>query len=561
MMKCKRLISLFVAFIMIFATFLTSGITSVFAEEKVITVFSVEDYIHEAEDDSELGVLDMFAEETGITVNYLTFATNEDMYNELKKDPFACDLICPSEYMIMKMMEEDLLRPFKTPANFKEYGSPYIKDVFKGLKIGEGENAKPFMSEDEETSYAVGYRWGTVGLIYNMNAKGGEITAEDFDSWSNLWTKFTKRLTIKDSIRDSYFMGIAYANKETLDSLATDYENGLIELSEYQTAIRAIFNDTSEENVKKVEEGLKALKGNIYGFEVDSGKNDIASGKITINFAWSGDAVYAMDEAEGQGVELYYTVPDEGSNVWFDGWCVPASSNNVDLAVKFIEFLSDPEIVVRNMEYIGYTSGMGGQAVFDNAIDWYGVCTLEESELTKEEYLELSEDDMEYYELCADGTVYEYVYAEDLVYGNDEDGYFADIVYFDEETESVYTEETEIYKVDLGYFFGDGEWIVYTDTIGRQFTAQYPTKDIIDRCVVMNCYDEEANARVTLMWERVKGFTFANWVIILLTVLIVLSIAFVVCFKYKEKLFKKKVANRNFTQYIISSTTNGDNNI
>ena len=529
----------------------------------VLRISNCEDYI-----DEEL--LAEFEELYDCTIEYSTFGTLENLYNDIKITPDRFDLICPSDYMIEKMAKEGMLQKitFSEEGYYKTYVSPYIESTFDSITWTE--NGETVSLSD----YAGCYMWGTLGLTFNPEY----VLGEDMESWSSLWDEKYKNVsTIKDSIRDSYFMGIAYANKEQLDTLSGEYEDTLLELETaftngditanefnagceqalgvYQTAIRAIFNDTSEENVKRVEEGLKALKGNIYGFEVDSGKNDIASGKITINFAWSGDAVYAMDEAEGQGVELYYTVPDEGSNVWFDGWCVPASSNNVDLAVKFIEFLSDPEIVVRNMEYIGYTSGMGGQAVFDNAIDWYGVCTLEQSELTEEEYLELSEDDMEYYELCADGTVYEYVYAEDLVYGNDEDGYFADIVYFDEETESVYAEETEIYKVDLGYFFGDGEWIIYTDTIGRQFTAQYPTKDIIDRCVVMNCYDEEANGRVTLMWERVKGFTFANWVIILLSVLIVLSIAFVVCFKYREKLFKKKVAtykeNKNRKKYKV----------
>ena len=117
----KKIISLATAVLMLGPIALSIGVKSVRAEDEIVlTVFSVEDYIHEAEDDSELGVLDMFKEQTGITVDYQTFATNEDMYNELIKDPYAVDLICPSEYMIMKMMTEDLIRPFETPKNFLE---------------------------------------------------------------------------------------------------------------------------------------------------------------------------------------------------------------------------------------------------------------------------------------------------------------------------------------------------------------------------------------------------------------------------------------------------------
>lgn len=537
----RKVLVFILSFLLLSVNFVGCGSTEDGSGEKVLRISNCEDYI-----DEEL--LAEFEELYDCTIEYSTFGTLENLYNDIKITPDRFDLICPSDYMIEKMAKEGMLQKitFDENGDYNTYVSPYIQNTFESITWQE--NGETISLAD----YAGCYMWGTLGLTFNPEY----VTGEDMESWTSLWDEQYKNVsTIKDSIRDSYFMGIAYANKETLDTLSADYENGLLDLSEYQTAIRAIFNDTSEENVKRVEEGLKALKGNIYGFEVDSGKNDIASGKITINFAWSGDAVYAMDEAETQGVELYYTVPSEGSNVWFDGWCVPKNSNNVDLAVKFIEFLSNPEIVVRNMAYIGYTSGMGGQAVFDNAVDWYGVCTLEESELTEEEYLELSEEDAEYYELTADRKVYEYVYAEDLVTGNDTDGYVANLTYFDEETETIYEEETEIFKVDLGYFFGDGEWIIYTDTVGRQFTAQYPTKDIIDRCVVMNCYDEEANARVTLMWERVKGFTFPTYVIILLAVLIVLIIALVIFLKFKEQIFKnrpqKLKENKNRKKYKV----------
>ena len=259
----KKATSLLLAVLFGFTLFFTSGFSLVKADENVINVFSVEDYIHEGED-GELGVLDIFEEETGIKVNYLTFATNEDMYNELSKDPYACDLLCPSEYMIMKLMEEDMIRSFDTPDNFVKYGSPYIKSVFKGLSIGEGDGARSFMSEDEKTSYAVGYMWGTVGLIYNTTPKsGGEITEQDLSSWTNIWTEFTKKVTIKDSIRDSYFIALAYVYKEELDLARAEYEVTKDAVA-YNNTLTEIFNRTDAESVSKVEKALLDLKNNLY---------------------------------------------------------------------------------------------------------------------------------------------------------------------------------------------------------------------------------------------------------------------------------------------------------
>ena len=395
--------------------------------------------------------------------------------------------------------------------------------------------------------------WGTLGLVYNPEY----VDHEDMKSWAYLWSeKYRTQSTIKDSIRDSIFMGMAYANKAELDVLSLKLKNGEIDVAAYNGRLSEIFNDTKPESIEKVEQCLKDLKKNIYGFEVDSGKNDVASGKININFAWSGDAVYAMDQAEEQGVELYYSVPEEGSNVWFDGWCVPKSSKQADLAVKFIEFLSDPEIACVNMEYIGYTSGLGGERLFENAIDWYGVSSLVESEITYAEYevlVEEAKNDEEkaaeleefletYVILENDKKIYESVYVGDSVTETDE-GCFVTVSYYDEESDAVVTEEIEVYKVDLGYFFGEGEYVLYTETLGRQFSAQYPTEDIINRCVVMNCYDEEANARITLSWERVKGTTLSAAWIIVISVIIVILLAVGIMYRFKVKLFTRNYDN------------------
>lgn len=532
----KKIISLIACLTLAFSMVLGAVPTAIASAETkdyngaVLSICNCEDYI-----DKDL--LLEFKKEFNCEIRYSTFGTLENLYNDIIITPDRYDLICPSDYMIEKMAREGMLQKISLEEDgmYNTYVSPYIKDTFEGITWNDG--------KDKLSDYATCYMWGTLGLTYNPEY----VSHEDLTSWESLWQpEYKNQSTIKDSIRDSYFMGIAYTKKAELDALSAKFASDG-DLAYYQKELSRIFNDTSIDTVNEVGNKLKELKGNIYGFEVDSGKNDVASGKININFAWSGDAVYAMDEAETQGVELYYSVPEEGSNVWFDGWCVPKSSKNVELAKEFIEFMSRPEVVVRNMNYIGYTSGVGGQEVFDGVcVDWYGACTLVESELTFSEYEELSEEDAEYYEVDNQNKVYEYVYVNDqdalganFISGNDQDGYFANVSYINDNGD-LETEETELFKVDLGYFFGEGEWIVYTDTLGRQFSAQYPTEDIIARCVVMNCYDNEANERVVIMWESVKGYTFSDLVLILLAVLVLLIIVGVILIKYRKSIFGKK---------------------
>ncbi len=341
-----------------------------------ITVYSWEDYIDLGYEDSDVegglsesltsrfsndelkkSVIEQFEEESGITVNYVTFATNEEMYNELKNNPDGADLVCPSEYMILKMKDEGMLTPYAVPANWNLNGSPYIKQVFADLGLTSGAE-----------TYATGYMWGTMGYIYNTAV----TNSQELKNWDSILDeKFNKRATIKDSIRDTYILAVGAVYEEELKALDKNDAN-------YSNKIAEIFNRTDEETISKVEEFLKNLKGKLYGFEVDSGKNDMLNGKIDVNFAWSGDAVYAIDTAEEEGLTFEYVVPEEGSNVWFDGWVMPKNADKVN-ATKFLDFICSPEIAIRNMEYIGYTSCISNgieDYVLENG-DEDGACTLD----------------------------------------------------------------------------------------------------------------------------------------------------------------------------------------
>lgn len=386
------------------------------------SVCNVSEYIFEGFDKE---FEDYYYNKTGkkIQLDYEEVDTPEDIDNKMKSGS-VYDVICPSDYMIEKLAREGRLQKIDLGegGNYNTYASPYIKNVFDNISWTNSNGETEKLSE-----YAGGYMWGTLGLVYNPE----KVEANDMKSWSILWeSKYSKKFSVKDSVRDTYFIGLAKFHETELKN-NTDYEN-----------LKALFNDTKTETINSVKDVLIDLKKNSRGLEVDEGKNDIVTGAIDINFQWSGDAVYAMEVAndEEKPVALEYSVPEEGSNVWFDGWCVPKNAKNVDVAIEFINFLSNPETAIKNMDEIGYVSCVGGEDVFEWVNDTYGV----------------------------------------------ENGQF---------------------DVDLGYFFGENA-IVKTDKQGvtyRMFTAQYPEKTIIDRCVVMNYFPSEANEKITEMWLSVKN--------------------------------------------------------
>ena len=155
--------------------------------------------------------------------------------------------------------------------------------------------------------------WGTMGIVYNPK----EVDEKDTDHWSMLLdTKYRKRITMKDSIRDSYIVAQAIRKEKELSSKqftqAPDYSNRLFEE----------MNDTSVKAVDEIQEILGDMRENAYSLETDSGKADMVTGKVVANMQWSGDGVYTMDQAEEDGLELSFAVPKEASNLWFDGWCM-----------------------------------------------------------------------------------------------------------------------------------------------------------------------------------------------------------------------------------------------
>ena len=453
-----------------------------------LRIFNWEDYIAEGdEEDPEsydifTAFQDYYMAEYGEHVEFIydTFSTNEDMYNVIKLNGAKYDLIAPSDYMIQRMIREDMLETFdvdeaghyeKLP-NYNDYASHYHQDLF---------------AEAGWTDYAVGYMWGTFGILYNTEVS--ETVAEDIKSWSVLWdAAYNKKISIKDSMREGYLVGLFNYHQDALNALALDHKEGRLTDKEYNTQINDLLNDTDPETIKEVDKALRSLKQNIYGLEVDQGKNDMIKGTIALNTAWSGDAVYSIYQAAEEVGEdvLRYMIPEEGSNIWFDCWVMPKGANT-ELAQVFVNFLSNPEVAIENMDYIGYTSFIAGDDVLAYVSDY------------------------------------------DEVIDESEEGYEIDLRYFF--TGTIEDEDAAIIKIDNDY-------------IGGQLATQFPSYDEVLRSAVMRDFGE-SNKLVIDMWANFKATEIQNWMIVF-SIIIVLAVGTFATVNFVQK---QKAARRKRTMH------------
>ena len=188
----------------------------------------------------------------------------------------------------------------------------------------------------------------SAGILYNRNF----ITPDEAGSWHCLWNPRNKgKILMKDSYRDAYGTAIIYAHARQLaDSTVT---------------VEQLMNDNSPEAIALAEKYLKAMKPNIAGWEADFGKEMMTKNKTWLNLTWSGDAVWAIEEARAVGVDLAYEVPREGSNIWYDGWVIPKYAGNPKAAAYFINYLCRPDIALRNMDAIGYVSAVATPEIME----------------------------------------------------------------------------------------------------------------------------------------------------------------------------------------------------
>ena len=319
------------------------GSASASAEE--LTVFNWFDYIDPA-------VIDLFEEETGITVKYVNFTTNEEMYTKLEAGAGTYDVIFPSEYMIERMIAHDMLEELDLSA------MPNFANVMDRLKDP---------SYDPGNKYSVPYMWGTLGYLYNS-----EMVDEELTSWSALFDeKYAGNVIMMNSMRDSIGLALKYLGYSM------------------NTRNEAELNEAKDLLIKQKQDKIQC------GYLLDETKDKMVGGEAAIGVVYSGDAQYAIEKNES----LVYVVPEEGSNIWVDGMCIPKGSKNVEGAMKFIDFLCREDVAAMNFDYIYYCSPI--QAVVDGLDEEEAAqSTINPSEdvVSRCEYFNDVEDVMSLYE-------------------------------------------------------------------------------------------------------------------------------------------------------------------
>ena len=313
--------------------------------DHILKVYNWADYIDEdLIDEFEV----WYEEQTGepVEIIYQTFDINETMLSKIELGHEDYDVVCPSDYIIERMLKNDLLLPidrdFGSTPDYTVGVAPYIADKFNQIE-GHGKNAN---------DYSVAYMWGTVGLIYNPKY----VPEEEAKSWNVLLNPDYKgKILMKDAFRDVYTSLLIALNKDEIDAGRKD--------------IGSLSFDSSDESIALVENFLNSFKESVSGWEADFGKEQMTKELAWMNLSWSGDAQWAIDEAAEMGIDLRYDIPAEGSSVWFDGWVIPKYARNVKAASYFINFMCMPENALRNMDMTGYVSAIGGEQILESMTD------------------------------------------------------------------------------------------------------------------------------------------------------------------------------------------------
>lgn len=276
-----------------------SILTACGEKKETLNVYNWGDYI-------DKDVLREFEEEFDVKVRYDDFATNEDLYVKVKQGGSNYDVIFPSDYMIERMINEDLL------AKLDKYNLPNMENI-------DGRFINP--DYDPGNDYSVPYMWGTVGIIYN------KTMVDPLTKWEDLW--------------DEKYKGEIIMLKSQRDTLAV--------------ALKKLGYSMNTRDMKELEEAKEELikqKPLVYSYLGDEIKDAIVQENAGVGVVWSGDAVAMIRN----NPNLEYVIPEEGTNLWFDAMVIPKASENKELAEKFIDFMLRPEISAKNADYIGYST-------------------------------------------------------------------------------------------------------------------------------------------------------------------------------------------------------------
>ncbi len=265
--------------------------------------------------------LDMFEKETGIQVIYDEFDTNETMYPKVEAGASNYDVVCPSDYMIQKMIDNDLLQ---------ELNWDNIPNAKANIGAQYYEQSEAF---DPGNRYAVPYCWGTVGILYNKTMVDEPVT-----SWSILWDeKYADSILMQDSVRDLFMVG--------LKSLGYS------------------MNSTDENELNEAKDLLIQQKPLVQAYVIDQVRDKMIGNEAALGVIYSGEAIFTQRE----NPDLEYVIPKEGTNVWIDSWVIPKNAENVENAEKFIDFMCRGDIALLNFDYITYsTPNTAAQALIED---------------------------------------------------------------------------------------------------------------------------------------------------------------------------------------------------
>ena len=553
----KRFFTMLTAiFMMIFCSISLTSCDGKASSIDELVVYNWADYIYDYEDDFK----DYYKSITGkdIKVTYVTFDTNETMITKITKGDSKVDVMCPSEYAIQKLMQMDYLVPLNYfSANVDDYIDTN-RLMYKDNYIHNSDNIDTNIYEkisesfsdiectDKETGdtysadmldYMVPYMYGTLGILYNkekfkelgiydeeiLNTANWGILFNDsgkgLDAEGNkipLSEELTGSILLKDSIRDTYAATLFYlVESGRLDGMTNKDGKKYTELTANE-----LINTVDDNIIELCKEVLVEQKYELFGYEVDFGKDDLLQGNAYIDLAWSGDALYAVEESwndelnDGEGdYELSYYVPHTYGNIWFDGWVVPQTYNpKHELAIKlFINFLNSPYVAAQNLLEIGYTSVVSSEAIKNDAdalsvlVEGYIVNAPEYYEFSEEELLEVNDGEYDFESI-------------------DE---FID--YFFENLDSDGNNFDEIGSCNWRYPFKISD-------------DDFENKREIDHLGVMRDF-EDKNKDVIVMWNYVRSAGVNAFPIFMITIsaiaVVVLTIVLICYIGYRRKLYKK----------------------
>ena len=269
-----------------------------------VNVYSWDDYFSPGTGDLK-NVLEEFEKETGIKVNCTTYSTNEELYTMLKQSNVSYDVIIPSEYMVSKLIRENMLQElnYDNIPNYKNLSERFQK-----------------LSCDPDSKYTVCYNWGVTALVYDKTKVKNKPT-----DWDVLWDKsLSGQILMFDNSRDAMAIAMQQCGIDP--------------------------TKCTKEDVDKASEKLKEQKPLVKKYVMDQVFNEMEGGQSAVAPYYAGDIAMMMEENEN----LDYCLPANGSNLFYDAMCVPTCSKNKDNAEAFINFMQKPEIAAENFKYLRY---------------------------------------------------------------------------------------------------------------------------------------------------------------------------------------------------------------